>query len=88
MQSCLQVDGKTFTFDGFCILSQVSLSSIPVSTVTRFGHQHSIQLIQVGTLKENEFSKNDVFMLQEFVFVEILELYDWVKCKSGTYYFV
>ena len=45
----------------------------------RFGHQHTARLVREAALEGQPPGVEEMLLLQEYIFVELLELYDWVR---------
>ena len=75
-------DGRTFAFDGFSLWSTVPLEHVANCTFVRFGHQHTARLVREAALEGQPPGVEEMLLLQEYVFVELLELYDWVRGGS------
>ena len=72
-------DGRTFAFDGFSLWSTVPLEHVANCTFVRFGHQHTARLVREAALEGQPPGVEEMLLLQEYIFVELLELYDWVR---------
>ena len=72
-------DGQTFAFDGFSLWSTVPLEHVANCTFVRFGHQHTARLVREAALEGQPPGVEEMLLLQEYIFVELLELYDWVR---------
>jgi hypothetical protein len=82
----LVLDDKSFVFDGFSILSRFPLHDLPQCSLKRFGHCHQVNLVYEGTVgdKNVDCLSRELLTLQEFIFVELLELYDWVRSLQAV----
>lgn len=78
----IKYDQQEFFFEGMSLFSHVPLDNIPPCNVIRFSIEYTITLV-----KENppeNFVIQELDMFSDFIFTEILELYDFdYDDKSG-----
>ncbi|CAK8689247.1 unnamed protein product [Clavelina lepadiformis] len=82
----IEHNGHDFMFEGFSIFSHEPLDKIPLCDIIRFHIRYTIYLIE-ETPPEN-FCMRGMELYHEYLFREILELYDWQakdnKCPENN----
>ena len=76
----VECNGRTYTFEGFSLLSHSPLDVVPRCSLTRFNFKYEIFFIQEPI--PTNFCIKDLDLFSKFLFYDILEMYDW-KFEHG-----
>jgi len=71
----IQYDKHKYAFEGYSIFSHEPLENIPESVVVVYNNEYKLSLVK-EEMNENCFTIKELELLKQYVFVELLELYD------------
>ncbi|CAB4041248.1 Ribonuclease 3, partial [Paramuricea clavata] len=71
----IESNGRTYTFEGFSLLSHSPLDAVPRCFLTRFNFKYEIFFIQEPI--PTNFCIQDLDLFSKFLFHDLLEMYDW-----------
>ncbi|XP_028394785.1 ribonuclease 3-like isoform X2 [Dendronephthya gigantea] len=71
----IECNGRTYTFEGFSLLSHSPLGAVPRCFLTRFNFKYEVFFIQEPI--PTNFCIRDLDLFSNFLFKDILEMHDW-----------